>query len=319
MTNLSIIIPHFNSVQALNKLLKTIPDIKDIQIIVIDDNSDMNHKKKLLELIKGCNRQNIEFYNNYSPNKGAGACRNIGLNRSKGKWLLFADSDDYFIDGYLDVIQRYLDSNNDVIFFKPTSIEVDTGNQAERHLAYSKLIDSYLGNHLNSEIYLRYCFSVPWSKLIKTSFVKKNNISFDEVIAANDLMFSTKVGYLMGNFEVSEEIIYCVTRNKGSLTTTVSHKVFDTRLNVFINYNKFLKEHLIKEEFNTLGLSSVGFLISAFKKFGVKKVCLVYFKLRKNKVRLFNPKMCNPIWFMNKTLYVIRKNKSMKRYYNKIE
>ena len=47
--NLSIIIPHYNTPDLLEKLIKSIPHINDIQIIVIDDNS-ISGVEKLSEL-----------------------------------------------------------------------------------------------------------------------------------------------------------------------------------------------------------------------------------------------------------------------------
>ncbi|WP_391207677.1 glycosyltransferase family 2 protein [Psychrobacillus sp. L4] len=314
MINLSIIIPHFNSVSSLKKLLESIPNSKDIQIIVVDDNSEGSHREEYLKLKTKYNQSNIEFYNNESKKKGAGACRNIGLNQANGKWLLFADADDYFTDVFFDISKRYFNSDNDVVFFKPVSINLDTGKPADRHLAYDKLIDNMLCECLYSEVFLRYRFYVPWSKLIKSSLVKENKIFFDEVIAANDLMFSAKVGYHMRNFDVSEENIYCVTRNKGSLTATVSHDVYNSRLYVYIDYFNFLKRYLNSDDFKALNLSGMGFLISSLLKFGVKKMFFVYRKLKKNNVRIISPKAFNPVWFMKKTLNVLNKNKKMKSY-----
>lgn len=39
--NLSIIIPHYNTPDLLEKLIRSIPVDKDIQIVVVDDNSSM--------------------------------------------------------------------------------------------------------------------------------------------------------------------------------------------------------------------------------------------------------------------------------------
>ena len=43
--NLSIIIPHYNTPDLLQKLIDSIPHIEDIQIIVVDDRSDKNLEK----------------------------------------------------------------------------------------------------------------------------------------------------------------------------------------------------------------------------------------------------------------------------------
>src|SRR5699024_10534236 len=110
MIKLTIIIPHYNSPVLLERLLKTIPQTKEIQVIVIDDNSDEIYKEKYLEIKKEHNI-NIEYLCNYSNKKGAGSCRNIGLERVLGEWVLFADADDYFTEDFFEVIQKYLQAS----------------------------------------------------------------------------------------------------------------------------------------------------------------------------------------------------------------
>lgn len=84
MINYTIIIPHHNTPDLLNKCIKSIPDRKDIQIIVIDDNSDPNIVNS--ETFHISERNNVEIIFN-KIGKGAGHARNIGLDRAKGKWL----------------------------------------------------------------------------------------------------------------------------------------------------------------------------------------------------------------------------------------
>lgn len=62
--NLSIIIPHYNTPDLLEKLINSIPHKNDIQIIVIDDNSNQQ-LDKLYDIQKKYDNY-IEFYKNTS-------------------------------------------------------------------------------------------------------------------------------------------------------------------------------------------------------------------------------------------------------------
>lgn len=313
MTRLSIIIPHYNSVNLLEKLLDTIPNHHDIQVIVVDDKSNENIKKIYNNLEIKYSQRNIEFYENNSNKKGAGTCRNIGIEHANGEWVIFADSDDYFLPDFYKIVNKYFGTSNDVVFFKPISIELDTGNLSDRHINYEKLIDDFLMGKQNSELYLRYFYYVPWSKLIKVDFIKKYKLKFDEVIASNDVMFSTKLGHYAKNIEVSNEVIYCVTRNSGSLTTVVSNEVFNSRLDVFIRYYWFLKKNLSEDDFKLLNLNGMGFVINSLE-LGIKNMFKTLIKLNKNKIKLFSYKYLNLLHVINKLrdLYIEKRN--LKKY-----
>lgn len=314
MINLSIIIPHYNSPDLLGKLLDSIPDRRDIEVIVVDDNSDKDIEK-LDKIIDNYPSDNVMFFKNYKANKGAGACRNIGLENANGKWLLFADADDFFLEGFYEIISQYFNSDYEVVFFTPTSIYLDTGEKANRHKYYKSLIDDFLEKpNKKNELKLRYTFSSPCSKLLKNEFIKKLDIEFDEVIASNDVMFSTKTGYYMEQFLISKKIIYCITRNKGSLTVDLSEKIFDARLEVFIDHYKFLEKKIKKSNLNKLKISGINILIKSFN-YGIFKLFSVYKKLKINNIDIITSEFLNPFFIFSKIFsYIKRKLKNIKYY-----
>lgn len=319
MIYLSIIIPHFNSTNSLEYLIHTIPDSKEIEIIVVDDRSDEKYKEELVKLKEKNIHRNISFYSNEQGKKSAGSCRNIGLSHAKGDWLLFADDDDFFLEGFYEIISQYFNTINDVIFFTPTSIESQTRDVSDRHVPYKKIIDNYIQmNSYESELFLRYSFFVPWSKLIRTSFLKENKISFDEVIASNDIMFSTKVGHYMVNFEVTSKVIYCVTRNTGSLTVNISENVFDARLIAHIDYCNFLRANLKAKELEYFDLKGSGYIASVIKyRLGIKKMLSTYLLLRKSRIKVLDLRFLNPIYIFKKILYHYRVYNKNKKYFSR--
>lgn len=240
----SIIIPHYNDLVGVTRLLESIPNNDEIEVLIIDDNS-----AGMADALKELTQQfAFELYFNTSGNKGAGACRNIGLNHAKGKWLIFADADDFFVEKAFDIIVQSVDevkeNTVDVVYFSPTSIYTDTGELANRHIPYESLVKDYLTNKNPA---IRFQYFVPWSKVVRAEFVRQQALQFDEVIASNDVMFGAKVGILAKNISVSSETIYCVTRQKGSLTTQTNRLVRNTRLKVLIRYNEYLDKMDFKQ------------------------------------------------------------------------
>src|SRR5690625_3962554 len=107
MMDLTIIVPHYNSTDSLKKLLATIPKRNNIEIIVVDDKSKKKERNLYDELKASQEFSHVMFLLNLTKIKGAGVCRNIGLRCAKGEWVLFADSDDFFVEGFYQIIKKY--------------------------------------------------------------------------------------------------------------------------------------------------------------------------------------------------------------------
>lgn len=300
---ISIIIPHFNSSKSLIRLLKSIPKDRDIEILVIDDQSNT---EELNGIYTSTEYKYIRLLKN-NKEKNAGTCRNIGLKAAKGKWILFADADDFFVENAFYILKKFKNSEKDIIFFKPISCYSDTLLPAERHKIFGNLIDKYLKDKSIEKLEdIKYKFIVPWSKLIRKSLIDKNQIFFDEVLASNDVMFSLKTSFKSEKIEISDEIIYCVTVHKGSLTMNMNKKIFYSRADVHQRKNIYLKE-IGKEKYITPGLS----LLVLGKRNGIKTFLYSLKIIFKNMPYIFNE---YKEWITNiKT--VIRANTNEKKYY----
>lgn len=309
---LSIIIPHYNCPHYLRTLLLSIPCLSELQVIVIDDKST-EYKKEFTKL-KEEFKKNIEFYDNNGI-KSAGACRNIGLRHAVGDWLLFADSDDYFMEGFYDAVSRYFDAEYDLIFYPPTSIVMGTNEISDRHVGHAKKVhDYYLNPDWKNTLELRYNYQSPCSKLIRRKMVEENKIWFDETIASNDVMFSMKCGYAAKKIAVDLQEIYCITMNTGSLTNQISENVFDARADVFLRRFAYLKERLTKEEMKYLEINGRVKVFQALQNgYGLKKVFWLLKEYRKYGVRFWDwdliPKVFHYIRVILEQLQIRKRDK----------
>lgn len=269
--NLSVIIPHYNTPDLLQRLIESIPNSRDIQIIVVDDNSNIQLAE--LAALQVRYRERVEFYKNDTGIKGAGTCRNIGLNHAEGRWLLFADADDFFLDGMYEAVSKYFDSAYDEVFFVPTSIYSDTGEAADIHGVYAKRADDYtLAPTQENLLKLKMSWTVPWSKLVRHELVKKHKIWFDEVLVFNDMMFSVKASHYSKNIAISKDVIYCAVKLKGSLTMQVGWKTYEIRLQEYLKVCDFLRKHYTVREMKAMHYTCLGMLYRAVKnKYGIKK------------------------------------------------
>lgn len=233
--NISIVIPHKQSVETLSRLIKSIPRREDIEIIV-SDNSDEDISNTLLSLGRDIILLNTE------SSRFAGGARNDGVKAVNGKWIIFADADDFFAEGAFTIFDKYIDTDFDIIYFGCDSVYDDTLAPSDRHLGINSLL-SKVKNGIRPEIEARLYVVAPWAKMIKAEFVKKNEFRFDEVIAANDVYFSTLTGINAKTIFIDLSKVYVVTTRKGSLSNRWNKPILESRYTVGLRRNSLLKKN----------------------------------------------------------------------------
>lgn len=216
--NYTIIIPHKNTPDLLQKCLGSIPERDDVEVIVIDDDSD----KDIVDFshFPGLGRKNTKVIFDKSG-KGAGHARNLGLAEVKDtKWLIFADSDDYFTDYLGTAMDKYLDDDSDEVYFKRHSVYVGTEKPATRHQKANARVDDAIASGDVSII--QYKDLAPVCKFVSYRLVKENDIKFEPIRYSNDAMFFLQVGCKIKKLKIDPNPIYVVTEREGSLMKTFS-------------------------------------------------------------------------------------------------
>ena len=271
MIDLTIIVPHYNTPHCLEVLLKSIPRLNNVQVLVIDDKSDKHLAE--LDAIKADSRfSHVSFIDNTTNVKSAGTCRNIGQEHAIGKWVMYADADDYFVDGFYEMVEKFFCTDYEVVFFVPTSVDVDTGKKALKHKSFADAMLKYASEpSLQNELELRYYVLVPWSKMVRLDFIRKRSINFDEVIVSNDVAHSVKLGHYMQKFCVSLDVIYIVTQRENSLSRTYDEVHYDVRVKTFLWWHSFLKQNLCNKKFKMVNYNICFILfVEAFDAIGYK-------------------------------------------------
>lgn len=231
----SVIIPHKNSLNYLIRLVRSIPNRNDLEILVVDDNSDKVTKEDWQQF-----QADFPHVRHYltTEGKGAGYARNVGLSHCIGKWVIFADADDFFYPNSFDYLDQWKSSDMDIIYFLCDSRIGDTLVPcSDRMPIIRKFIEQRdIGG-------LRFNSLVPWGKMIKRSLIEEHHIRFDEIEVSNDVMFSMRVGLHVENAEVINTPLYCCTNNPGSLYfhRTVNRAMI--RLDTYKIANDFLHDH----------------------------------------------------------------------------
>lgn len=236
----SVIIPHRDIPLLLQRCLASIPQRPDLEVIVVDDNS--NPEIVDFDHFPGKERQDTTIIFDKSG-KGAGRARNIGLEYAKGKWLLFADADDFFTYCLNDVLNEYADSEADVIFFRASSLDSDYYTNTKRANDYNDFFQKYSDDPVMGETLLRYVAGVPWGKLVRRKIVTEHDIHFQETIIHNDTKFSYLAGHYAKTISVDARAIYCLTYRLDSISYAITDEKILDRARVLAERERFFLDH----------------------------------------------------------------------------
>lgn len=255
----SVIIPVWRgAAKFLPKLFDSIPENDRVEIIVVDNSKEPLQREEIQS-----NRNIILLHSD--SNRHAGGSRNDGMMISKGKWLLFADADDYYALGAFDVFYSNFNTTAEIVFTKPEGIYEDTGEYSDRGEDYADLVHRYCKGD-EPELSLRIYFQSPWCKMISHELVDRYNIRFDEICAGNDMFFSLVTGFYAKSVMAEDVVTYIVTVNRGSLTQRRDYEAIKARLYSKLHCNSFLKQQKLgKYQY------SVMFALYESRKYGFLK------------------------------------------------
>ena len=244
----SFVIPHKNCPHLLKRCIDSIPEREDVQIIVVDDNSDSD-KKPIASNYKG-----VEVcYINSDQSKGGGRARNVGVQKAKGYWILFADADDYYLkDELSSLLNKYSNVKDlDVVYLNALSY---VGDSNQLSVNQPRINNIFLRKEKleekKFEELIRFETWEPWTRMCRRGMVIENNIQFDEIPRQNDLSFGVKVSVYSHTWRIEESKIYCwVEWPKTISRKKVEWTSFRDLLNIRFNLNTLYKINDLLEAF----------------------------------------------------------------------
>ena len=237
---LSIIIPCYNAEDSIGKLLESIikQDFNDYEIIVINDGSKDNTKKEIEKYLNKTNK--IIFID--KENTGVGDTRNVGIKKASGKYITFADSDDYYLDNFFDVIIPYIKKENFELLVFNANV-MDCGKYVKNEIS-DKYKNGFFYENNSIIKYLNSSFSyrisnVPWNKIYVSKIIKDNNILFPNKKRGQDFVFNMSYTSKINKYYYINEKLYVYNKDINMLST---NKFFDNNINNLLEYFPLFKE-----------------------------------------------------------------------------
>ena len=207
----SIIVPVYNTEKYLLRCLISIQksSFKDYEVILIDDGSTDSSSKICDSFVKG----DVRFYVIHTANYGVSHARNVGLEKTRGKYIVFIDSDDYIEEDYL---QSICIQKEDYVFCGHKS--VFENRIISTHSRQKKLLTkSELKTIVNEEGRNAFPVSVTMG-CYKANIINSNHIRFDESICyGEDCLFNFRYIDYCELIRTDDNISYCYEMVEGSL------------------------------------------------------------------------------------------------------
>lgn len=243
----SVIIPVYNVEKYLRQNLESVAaqTLKDIEVILVDDGSTDSS----FEICEEFAQKDSRFTAVRQQNAGAGAARNNGLRRARGKYLSFLDSDDFFEPDMLETaFNKAEELRADFVVFDSDQYLEDENrfNYTSWTVRYAELPPYQPFNrHAFTDNIFKVFVGWAWDKLFNRDWVLKNDLWFQEQRTSNDMLFvfsAVAIAGRIGYCEKGRVLAHQRRNNKASLSNT-REKSWDC----FYNALCALKQRLVDE------------------------------------------------------------------------
>lgn len=256
---LSIIIPCYNVENYLAKCVNSVlnNNLEDkYEIILVNDGSTDN----TLEIIK-------DYVNNYpdvikcidQKNRGLSGARNAGLDKAKGEYVTFLDSDD-FVDNvmYKELLRKASEGDFDIItcgvrmIYDNSNLDQDVGVGFDEDCFSKDDVKKVM-----STFYPAACNKIYKRKVI-------GDLRFKEGIHYEDVEFMYRLLPNITTIGIVDGYYYYYLQREGSITYTYSDKLYDIvdNLNGLVKYYK--KNKLFDEYQEEMEYVYVRYLYATF-------------------------------------------------------
>lgn len=296
MCVLSIIIPAYNSGEAIQKCLDSIvPQITDdCEIIIVDDGSSDQSPAI-------CDEYSLSYpfiTVIHKKNEGALLTRRCGVRVSHGEYVMFPDADDTLCPHALDLILTEIKrSSSDIICFDWNRIGLD-----RKKTAIVKQIPTETGittGTVDLEIFKQLFASGNTTGALSSKVIKKNCFDIEEdyqewgnrICVSNDLFQMLPCVDRANSVSYIPEALYNYVKTDGSITVAYKEGKVDAYVEVYKRREFYLRKWGISTELidcaTSRSLGAISSLIeAAYRDSKKKKTNAIFFdalsKIREN-------------------------------------
>lgn len=260
----SIIVPIYNAEQYLRRCVDSIlnQEYTDYELLLVNDGST------------DASGDICEEYGDQDPrviviqkeNTGVSDSRNRAIDRARGKYLQFLDSDDWITPDATRLFVRAAEEYGcDMVisdFYRVVGERLSPKGDIEEEGVLTR--EEFAAHMMENPA--DFYYGVLWNKLYRRDIVEEHKLRMDTDISwCEDFMFNLEYIRHARRFYALHTPIYYYVKTKGSLASQGMNlsKTIKMKLTVFTYYKDFYKNVLDEEEYEKNRLQVYRFLIDA--------------------------------------------------------
>lgn len=220
MKKLSIVIPCYNCADRISSLLELLLEQYDpsIEVILINDGSTDGTENVVRNIISQIPNMDFRLYS--YDNSGAAKARTIGLERAKGEYIAFIDSDDSVSKNYVSRLLMCMDDGHEVIYY--SSVQKLQNSNGYREKIRFETSETFT----NTDVFLRSQLehdqwsAAVWTFVFKKALAISSKARFTERVAHEDHIFSLAIVSHANTIYAIKDTLYIQHITEGSLTNS---------------------------------------------------------------------------------------------------
>lgn len=262
----SVIVPVYNAERYLSRCLDSIcgQTLRQIEILCVDDGSDDGSPRILRQYADRDPRVRLL----QQTHQYAGAARNLGKARARGKYLVFWDADDFFAPEALEKMYLRCEADEADIclcggrqFFDAEQ----TDAPGPRYLRKKEIPGTLPFDRRSAEEHVvSITVEAPWNKMFLRSFVEKTGLDFQASRNANDVFFVISALCLADRITLVDQPLVTYRKQKpAGLVSTLSQGLLPA-LQAWISTAEYLrqKDAFPEKSFANRALESILYLLN---------------------------------------------------------
>ena len=243
MSLVSIIIPVYAVEKYISKCLISVKNqtYRYFECIVVDDGSPDN--STLIGKNAVSNDSRFKFF--YKENGGLSDARNFGLDRAKGEYVCFLDSDDYYNSDFIEKMLKSANENNSDIVVCNTNFVSESGEIIKKHSnRYSSYISGYAA--FNDLMISKNLLCIVPDKMFRR--VLFENVRFPVGVYYEDRATTHKLFLISEKISFVSNFLFNYCQRLGSITNSLNNKHIKDRIVVMELIECFLKKEKIFQD-----------------------------------------------------------------------